>query len=166
MESWIPGSLFCSGEMSFWAWETILCLSTSLIDKLNNHRILYLYQARHVPSRGDFFTDWVGGVNLELEEDEAVEWEKFRKNLIDSGINLQDRPDTLLWTGGDKTGQLTTKNVYEAVATKIWTTKVERMAQKDLEMGLPHKNKDFYLVVGGKQDSHMGESSKTRMGGT
>jgi hypothetical protein len=63
-------------------------LSTSLIDKLNNHRILYLYQARHVPSRGYFFTDWVGGDNLELEEDEAAEWKKFRKNLIDANINL------------------------------------------------------------------------------
>jgi len=40
------------------------------------------------------------------------------------------------------------------------------MVQKDLEMGLPHKNQDFYLVVSGKQASHLGEPSKPRMGGT
>jgi hypothetical protein len=61
---------------------------------------------------------------LGLEGDLATEWEKYRRNLIGSGIQLLDRLDELMWTGGDNSGQLTVKNVYNAVASKLWKFKI------------------------------------------
>ena len=54
----------------------------------------------------------------------AEEWDSYRRHLIDSGIKLMDRPDELIWIGGDKSGQITVKNVYEALSNKIWNYKI------------------------------------------
>jgi hypothetical protein len=49
-----------------------------------------------------------------------VEWKTFRCGLINSGILLQDRPDALIWTGGDQTRIISVKNVYLAVEKLKW----------------------------------------------
>jgi hypothetical protein len=52
------------------------------------------------------------------------EWDSYRRHLIDSGIKLVDRPDELIWIGGDNSGQISVKNVYEALSNKIWNYKI------------------------------------------
>jgi hypothetical protein len=44
-----------------------------------------------------------------------VEWDKYKRALQSSDISLLNSVDELIWTGGDSTGILNTKNVYEAI---------------------------------------------------
>jgi hypothetical protein len=53
-----------------------------------------------------------------------MEWGLYCKALIYSGIQLKDRPNMLRWTGGDGSGNLTAKNVYNALASKLWSPKL------------------------------------------
>jgi hypothetical protein len=50
----------------------------------------------------------------------ALEWDSYCRALSGSGIYLQDRDDELYWTSDDKSGILTVKNVYRAIATITW----------------------------------------------
>jgi hypothetical protein len=47
-----------------------------------------------------------------------------------------DRTDELKWTGGDNSGNLTVKNVYNAIATKLWKKNNWRLENKTVVMGL------------------------------
>jgi hypothetical protein len=40
--------------------------------------------------------------------------------MIGSGVQLLDKLDELKWIGGDKSGFLTVKNIYSALASKLW----------------------------------------------
>jgi hypothetical protein len=42
----------------------------------------------------------------------------FCRDLIGSAVQLQNKVDELIWTGGDKSGTLSVKNVYCALAKK------------------------------------------------
>jgi hypothetical protein len=99
-------------------------LSQDLINILNQKNIYLLFQASRVSIRGSMSQSWVHSVELGLEADFADEWDSYRRHLIDSGIKLVDMPDELIWTGGDKSGQITVKNVYEALSNKIWNYKI------------------------------------------
>jgi hypothetical protein len=59
-----------------------------------------------------------------------VEWHNFRCDLINSWILFQDKPDALIWTGGDQTGIISVKNVYLVVEKLKWihTTRIWRKA--------------------------------------
>jgi hypothetical protein len=74
-------------------------LTKELVDRLNQKNVHLLYQASCDLLQGTLCSTWLDCTTLELEGDLALEWEKYRKLLISSGIHLQDRPDVLLWTG-------------------------------------------------------------------
>jgi hypothetical protein len=44
--------------------------------------------------------------------DLALEWDFFCRALIGTGVQIQNKEDELIWTGGDNSGILTVKNVY------------------------------------------------------
>lgn len=46
--------------------------------------------------------NWVSNIELGLWEDLDLEWESFRRLLLDSGIFLTKRRDELMWIGGDR----------------------------------------------------------------
>jgi hypothetical protein len=50
--------------------------------------------------------------------------------IINHGVQLRRKPDTLLWMGGDTSGRISVKNIYEAI-----------------------ENKKQYLVIGGWRKS-------------
>jgi hypothetical protein len=50
----------------------------------------------------------------------ALEWDDFCKVLSGSGVQLQNKEDELMWTGGDKSGLISVKNVYTALTNKLW----------------------------------------------
>jgi hypothetical protein len=57
--------------------------------------------------------------------DLAKEWECYYNLPSGVGIQLQDREDELKWSGGDKSGALTVKNVYRALAGITWQQTIE-----------------------------------------
>jgi hypothetical protein len=64
------------------------------------------------------FSNWLTNDDLGMVGDLALEWEMFRRALIDSGVQLLDIPYALKWTGGEYFGQLIVKNVYDALESK------------------------------------------------
>jgi hypothetical protein len=66
-------------------------------------------------------------------------------------MRLQGRSDTLIWTGGDCSGLLTAKNVYQALATKIWTPINASWRQRIWKGDCPLKLKLFaWLLIENK----------------
>jgi hypothetical protein len=120
--AWKPGSGFSiiTGKDMILGMDRGSFLSAELIKHLNDHHVYYLFQARSATTVGTCYTKWLSCVELGLEGVMADEWETYRKRLIDVGIALTEASDELKWTGGDCTGILTTKNVYNALATKLW----------------------------------------------
>jgi len=61
-------------------------LSQEMVNILNQRKIHLLYQARWVLLRGSIGSIWISSDELGLVEDLTVEWDRYRQNLIDSGI--------------------------------------------------------------------------------
>jgi hypothetical protein len=89
------------GEKSF--------LSVQLISALHHKNIYTLAQALKTSGSSPFTDYWLRSNEIGLSSDLANEWDHFRKELMDSGAYLQNREDTLLWTGGDHSGIPTIK---------------------------------------------------------
>jgi hypothetical protein len=95
-------------------------LSQELLASLKQHNIYFLFQAKGTLHPGTLFTQWKGSTELGLTGNMAAEWDRYCRALLGAGIQLQDHVDELQWIGGDKSGVITVKNIYEALATKIW----------------------------------------------
>jgi len=54
----------------------------------------------------------------------AVEWDYYRQSLIELGISLGEKMDELIWVGGDNSGNISIKNIYEALLNSLWKTKL------------------------------------------
>jgi hypothetical protein len=52
---------------------------------------------------------------LKLTGNLALEQDNYKRSLQASDISISNSIDELIWTGGDSTGILNTKNVYEAI---------------------------------------------------
>ena len=75
----------------------------------------------------------------------------YRRNLIGSGVHLLDKLDELNWMGGDNSGQFSVKNVYNALASKLWKFKIGGSRKKLWSWDCPLKIKLFaWLVVENK----------------
>jgi hypothetical protein len=151
--AWSPGS----GHSIILGKDLILgmgkdsILSEDLVVSLNQKNVYYLYQASRDLCPGTICSIWLDSEDLGLAGDLALEWEMFRRALIDSGVQLLDRPDVLKWTGGDYSGQLTVKNVYNAIATKQWIKTIGGWRKKLWLWDCPQKIKLFvWLVVENK----------------
>jgi hypothetical protein len=58
---------------------------------------------------------WLHSSSLQLHDPLAKEWDAFASSLNSAGISLSNEQDTLLWAGGDGSGSLSVRNVYEAL---------------------------------------------------
>jgi hypothetical protein len=56
---------------------------------------------------------------LALTGNLAEEWDRYRRALQASGVTLTENEDELIWTGGDSSGYLSTKNVYAALTSTL-----------------------------------------------
>jgi hypothetical protein len=122
-------------------------LSSSLLAHLHRKSLYFLHQFIS-PSNGGLLGDhWLSGEELQLDSDLFSEWEGYTQSLKDAGIRLQERPDTLLWTGGDQSGSLTAKNVYLALARKYWTQDNTRGRQQIWKAECPVKLKLFFWLL-------------------
>jgi hypothetical protein len=131
-------------------------LSLDLISHLNEHQMYYLFQARRAPTAGMTCANWLNILELGLAGDLAVEWESHIILLIDSIISLSDTQDELRWMRGDGTGLLTTKNVYNALASELWQKNNGGVRRKLWSWDFPQKIKKKFLATHRRQDSHLG----------
>jgi hypothetical protein len=61
---------------------------------------------------------------MDLTNPLAEEWNCYRQSLKESGISLTVNQDELIWIGGDKSGNISTNNIYEAFSNILWITKL------------------------------------------
>jgi hypothetical protein len=94
-------------------------LSEPLISHLNDNRISVLAQVK-APNSVDSITEaWLSSEVLGIRGRLATEWEQYRRALLGAGITIRDSTDTLVWTGGDSSGNMTVKNVYSALISTL-----------------------------------------------
>jgi hypothetical protein len=86
-------------------------LSSELLLDLKDKNVRYLYQAIAQSSLGFITNQWKSSEELDLSGNLATEWFSFCKALIQSGVQVQPRDDSLIWTGGDHSGILTVKKI-------------------------------------------------------
>jgi hypothetical protein len=59
---------------------------------------------------------WISSADLGLTGILSDDWENYIKELNGAGVTLHsNEEDALLWSGGDKKGELSVKNCYEAI---------------------------------------------------
>jgi ribonuclease HI len=110
---------------SCWDWASCLAFYKSA-GASTYKNLFFLFQFKSVQSRGHLSDCWLRSEELDLDAALTDEWNGFTHRLMESGVHLLDRPDSLLWTGGDRSGALTAKNAYDALAAKCWTINSER----------------------------------------
>jgi hypothetical protein len=123
-------------------------LSAPLLAHLHRKNIFFLHQIT-TPFNGGLFGDhWLSANELQLEGDLYSEWRSYTQTLMEAGIRLLDRPDALLWTGGDQSGTLSAKNVYLALANFYWPLDKTDRYQQLWKADCPVKIKLFcWLLV-------------------
>jgi hypothetical protein len=55
--------------------------------------------------------------DLMLSDEIAIEWEDYIIVLQEAGVSLSDHRDSLMWIGGDASGRINVKNLYDTVSS-------------------------------------------------
>jgi hypothetical protein len=84
-------------------------LSAPLLAHLHRKNIFFLNQIASTYNGGLLDDHWISAIELQLEGDLYSEWRSYTQSLMEAGIRLLNRPDDLLWTGGDQSGTLSAK---------------------------------------------------------
>jgi hypothetical protein len=151
--SWSPGSghSVIIGKDKILGLGNFSLLSQELLASLKWRNIYFLFQARGSIRPGTICAQWKASDDLGLMGEQAIEWDLFCRALIFSGVQLQDRPDELKWIGGDRSGTLTARNVYNALASKLWPQPIGGWQKKLWTWDLAPKIKYFtWLFVENK----------------
>jgi hypothetical protein len=77
-------------------------LSPRLLDCLHNLGLHYLFHLKSPLNNRSLGESWITSSTLKLDSELSAEWNNYTHHLKEAGIYLQERPDTLIWTGGDK----------------------------------------------------------------
>jgi hypothetical protein len=95
-------------------------LSFQLLTELKRNHLVYLYQDLGESRPGILSDHLKSSEEIGLSGNLAGEWEGFCRALSGAGVQLQNKEDELIWMGGDRSGSLTVKNIYLALAKKKW----------------------------------------------
>jgi hypothetical protein len=126
-------------------------LSDDLILELNGRGVYFLSQASCEQCLGITGTKWHTSEDLGLGGRLAFEWTCFRKDIILNGILLSRRPDELRWSGGNASGVITVKNLYEATEKRKQSCVVKGWRRNLWTWNCPLKLKLFtWLLVENK----------------
>jgi hypothetical protein len=98
-------------------------LSSRLLECLHNLGLHYLFHIKAPHSCCTLGENWKTSSSLLLDGELSAEWIRYTKHLNEAGICLQERPDKLIWTGGDKSGYISVRNIYKALTEEIWPTR-------------------------------------------
>jgi hypothetical protein len=118
-------------------------LSQELLTVLHRQHIYYLFQAKGSTDQGSLSTQWKDCSDLGLSGNLALEWQRYCRALLGAGIQLRDQDDELLWNGGDSSGNISVKNLYEAIASTIWNQKCTGWRKQLWHWNIPLKIKLF-----------------------
>jgi hypothetical protein len=83
----------------------------------------FLFQAQKNPQVGRIILNWYTSEDLDLTGHLQAEWNLYRCELINNGVLLQSKSDSLKWSGGNKSGMITVKNIYMATENLKWIYK-------------------------------------------
>jgi len=122
-------------------------LSTALQSQLHNNNLMFLHHFFISSVSGTLGGTWLSGADLHLTPELSAEWDIFVQHLKASGIYLKTKEDHLIWTGGDRTGRITAKSVYNALAGLAWHTTSASWRQRIWKASCPLKCKLFSWLL-------------------
>jgi ribonuclease HI len=122
-------------------------LSSSLRAHLHDKSLHFLHQFHRPTLTGPLGDSWLSGLDLQLDPIYRTEWDEFTHQLKASGVRLHSQADSLIWTGGDRSGLLTAKNVYLALAAHNWKTLIPNWRQRIWRESGPLKHKLFAWLL-------------------
>jgi hypothetical protein len=123
-------------------------LSPDLRSLLGQKNIFLLAQVhlqsgcRSLPNR------WLNSEYLNLFNQSAIEWDIYASALKEAGITLSQGPDTLRWAGGDATGNLSVKNIYQALMNQRFSVLDYSWFSLIWRWEIPLKLKLFFWLAG------------------
>jgi len=119
--SWMPGTghLMAIGRDKILGLGTDSYLSNSLINALSQKHVSVLAHVWRPHEQDSLLSTWYNSLELELTGNLVEEWDRFRRALHALGVSLFDNEDELIWTRGDSSGDLSTKNLYAALISTL-----------------------------------------------
>jgi hypothetical protein len=120
---WSPGdgTAIVIGKDRILEMGEVALLSEELIATLNSKGIYYLFQAQKTPNVGMISSNWHTNEDLNLAGHLREEWNLYRRALINNGVLIQQKSDSLKWAGGNKSGVISVKNIYLASENLRWS---------------------------------------------
>jgi hypothetical protein len=123
-------------------------LSSAMRIHLRSLNLNTLDQIRTVSAASLLPDVWLSSSDLLLSEPLTTEWNRFTSALKGAGISLKAEPDVLSWAGGDGSGLISAKNLYNALQNRFYTVPCLPWTNKLWKLQLPLKLKLFSWLVG------------------
>jgi ribonuclease HI len=123
-------------------------LSTELRTQLQNQKIYHLAQVNLQSGCSTLPDRWRNSGELHLSGSLAFEWDHYSSALKAAGISLSPLPDTLQWAGGDGTGNITVKNLYNALLNQQFFEVDRTWFSLLWRWDIPLKLKLFFWLAG------------------
>jgi hypothetical protein len=121
-------------------------LSPQLIQYLNSKNLFYIFHTSEISRAGFPSNNWFSSQDLALPSILTLEWNSFRHHLVGTGIQLHDAEDQPTWTGGDRSGFLSARNVYTEIANHHWPSNTGGWKNKLWTWSIPLKIKLFFWL--------------------
>jgi hypothetical protein len=147
--AWLPGSgsAIEVGRDAILGMGKKALLSTQLLERLHSLGFYYLFQLKDTHRSNTLGESWITSSLLNLNTELTAEWNRYTQHLTEAGIRLQDRPDTLIWTGGDKSGYISVRNIYKALTEASWHTRDRTWRSRLWKWNCPLKIKLFTWLM-------------------
>lgn len=129
-------------------WSHLSIHLYNLITEIISLNLFSLAQVRSATDNPTWPDNWLRSSELNLDGRWALEWNRFSTALKSAGISLTTAPDSLLWTGGDASGLLTVKNLYEALFSHYQPELLSTWFQQIWRWKVPLKFKLFAWLAG------------------
>jgi hypothetical protein len=123
--AWLPstGSAIEIGKDDILGMGIKAQLSPILLEFLHTLGLHYLFHLKSPHNNSTLGESWITSSMMLLDRELSAEWIKYTQHLDEAGIRLQERPDILIWMGGDKSGNISVRNIYNALTEEICPTR-------------------------------------------
>ena len=122
-------------------------LSPRTLGRLHSIGLHYLFHLKSPHNRNSLGESWVTSSSLSLDSELTAEWNNYTFHLNEASIHLQERPDTLIWMGGDKSGIISVRNIYKALAEAVWPIRDQTWLTRLWKWNCPLKLKLFTWLL-------------------
>jgi hypothetical protein len=147
--AWLPGTgtAIEIGKDDILGMGEKVLLSPRLLERLHSLGLHFLFQIKSPHCRTSLGESWVTSSSLHLNRELSDEWNRYTFHLKEADIHLQERPDTLIWTGGDKSGDISVRNLYKALAEASWPIRDQTWRTRLWKWNCPLKLKLFTWLL-------------------